>query len=69
MKKLEAKKIINEYGLGCKPSEFVEYYNNLNIDLDQYKQQYTATKHTFDEKYNGTTIDNPANGKYYYVLT
>ena len=68
MKKKEAMEIIKNYNLKCKPSEFVDFYEKVKVDEQKIREKYKVSKHTFDEKFNWVTIENPANWKYYYVL-
>ena len=61
---MEFNKIIKENELTCSVEEFETYYNNLEIE----EPVITGNKYLFSEKYNNVTIDNPANGKYYYTI-
>lgn len=62
---METDKIIQENELNCSVEDFETYYDNVEVEIPII----TSNKYTFDEKYNNVTIQNPANGKYYYTLS
>jgi len=62
---METDKIIQDNELNCSVEEFESYYNGLTI----VEPSVTLTKHSFNEKYNNITIENPTNdGTCYYTL-
>ena len=68
MRKAQAMKIIQEYWLTCKPSEFVTQFEKEKGKLKNIKDSYTIEIKTFEQPYNWTKVENPAKWKYYYVL-
>ena len=63
------KEIIEQENLTCTEEQFEKFFNS--IDLSQLKEEMSWVKveiKTFDEKYNNIQIENPANGKYYYIM-
>ena len=68
MDKLTALRIIKDFGLNVSVKDFLTYYNSVEVDTSEIEKQIKVEIYTFDKPYNNVKIENPANGKYYYVL-
>ena len=50
-------------------NEYDKFIKSIDLsEVEAQLNQVPVTLHTFDEEYNGNTIANPANGKYYYTV-
>lgn len=62
--------IITQCGLECTEAEFREAYEAIDGKAIEarVRKNMKVSKHSFDEEYNGRTVENEAGGEFYYVI-